>query len=116
MSSRHGKDYGVLYLRSTELFDRDRLFGELIRDSLTEITYDASLAGLDYDVDNGSDGLTVSLSGYNDKLPVLLKVVLERIRSYKVNPERLQVFKEQVRPSNHHYTAIVNTTHSQPIL
>lgn len=74
---------------------------DLIDDALAEMTYDADLAGLSYSVTNQIEGLTVSVSGYNDKIPVLLRIVLEKIRSLQVQPDRLCVVKEEVRGSVH---------------
>jgi insulysin len=68
-----------------------------VTDSLTEFSYDADLAGLHYSFSSHNLGLWVTLSGYNDKLPVLAHHVLEKIKDIAVDPERLQVMKEQVR-------------------
>ncbi|KAG8972932.1 Insulinase (Peptidase M16), partial [Tulasnella sp. 427] len=74
-----------------------RLYVDLIRDSLTEFAYDADLAGLAYDVGIHSEGVTVVLSGYNEKLVVLLKVVLDKIKDLEVKEDRFNVLKEQLR-------------------
>lgn len=73
------------------------LLADLVTDSLTEFAYDADLAGLSYNFGAHSLGLYVTLSGYNDKLHVLAKDVLKRAKALKVNPERLDVMKDQVR-------------------
>jgi insulysin len=73
-----------------------RLYTELVTDSLTEFAYDAELAGLEYGFASHSLGLFITLSGYNDKLPVLARHVLERVKNIKVLPERLEIVKEQV--------------------
>lgn len=74
---------------------------DLIDDALAEVTYDADLAGLSYSVTNQIEGLTVSVSGCNDKIHVLLRIVLEKIRNLQVQPDRLRVVKEEVRSSIH---------------
>lgn len=74
-----------------------RLFSDLVTDSLTEFAYDADLAGLTYNLSGQSLGLYVTLNGYNDKLHVLAKDVLERAKNLKVQPDRLAVMKDQVR-------------------
>ncbi|KAG8980709.1 Insulinase (Peptidase M16), partial [Tulasnella sp. 427] len=74
-----------------------RLYVNLIRDSLTEFAYDAVLAGLSYDVGIHSEGVTVVLSGYNEKLVVLLKVVLDKIKDLEVKEDRFNVLKEKLR-------------------
>ena len=61
------------------------------------MTYDASLAGLSYEVSNHDEGISISIGGYNDKLDVLLRLVLEKIRKLRVLPDRLHVVKEKVR-------------------
>ena len=72
------------------------MFVDLVEDALAEITYDADIAGLSYSVANADDGIVVAVGGYNDKLDVLLKTVLEKIRGLVVLPERLQVMQEKV--------------------
>ncbi len=81
---------------STERALNVRLYSDLVTDSLTEFAYDADLAGLTYNLSSQSLGLYVTLNGYNDKLHVLAKDVLERARNLKVQPDRLDVMKDQV--------------------
>ena len=75
---------------------RRRLLTDLLEDDLSEVVYDAALAGLDYSVTNYRGGILVSVNGYNDKLHVLAKDVLERTRNLKVQPDRLAVMQDQV--------------------
>ena len=73
-----------------------RLFADLVGDSLTEFSYDADLAGLSYNYASHSFGTQLVIGGYNDKLPVLLRQIFEKITGLKVKPDRLNVMKEQV--------------------
>lgn len=73
-----------------------RLYTDLVTDSLAEFAYDAELAGLEYSFASHSLGLFVTLNGYNDKLSVLARHVLEKVKNIKVVPERLEIAKEQV--------------------
>ncbi|OJT08672.1 Insulin-degrading enzyme [Trametes pubescens] len=82
---------------SARAYVTTRLFADLVTDSLTEFAYDADLAGLSYNFGGHSLGLYVTLSGYNDKLHVLAKDVLERAKALKVKPERLAVMKDQAK-------------------
>jgi insulysin len=61
-----------------------------------EYSYDAEIAGLSYQVSTMSDALVLSVSGYNDKLDVLLKVVLEKIKELQVDPQRFELIKDRV--------------------
>ena len=65
-------------------------------DALNEYSYDAELAGLTYSFDVSSLGLYISISGYNDKIHVLLRDVLEKAKSMEVRADRLGVMKEKV--------------------
>lgn len=73
-----------------------RLYCELVRDALTEYSYDAELAGLDYDLSPTVFGLDVSIAGYNDKMAVLLEKVLLIMRDLDIKPERFKIAKERL--------------------
>ncbi|KAI0746531.1 LuxS/MPP-like metallohydrolase [Daedaleopsis nitida] len=74
-----------------------RLFVDLVQDALSEVTYDAAIAGLGYSVGNDDEGISIGVGGYNDKLDVLLRTVLEKICGIQVAPDRLQVFQEKIQ-------------------
>jgi insulysin len=67
-----------------------------VTDALDEYSYDADLAGLTYLFEASSLGFYVIISGYNDKLHVLLRNVLEKAKSLEVRADRLGVIKEKV--------------------
>ncbi|KAK3074824.1 metalloprotease [Teratosphaeriaceae sp. CCFEE 6253] len=72
------------------------LYKELVEDSLTEYAYDAELAGLDYSLQTHSLGVGIAVSGYNDKMPVLLEKVLISMRDLEIRQERFDIVKERV--------------------
>ena len=72
------------------------LYKELVKDSLSEYSYDAELAGLDYSIAHHSQGLDVAVSGYNDKMAVLLEKVLISMRDLEVKDERFDIIKERL--------------------
>ena len=51
------------------------LFTELFQDSLTELVYDADLAGLKVELKLIPEGLEIKFSGFNDKLKLLMERV-----------------------------------------
>lgn len=73
-----------------------RLYAELVRDALEEYSYDAELAGLQYIVSLDSRGLFLDVSGYNDKLPVLLEQVAVTMRDIKIKDDRFDIVKERL--------------------
>jgi len=85
-----------LIYASAENIVKARLFTELVRDALEEYAYDAELAGLQYSVSLGSRHLVLDISGYNDKLPVLLQHVTTTMRDLDVKQDRFDLIKERV--------------------
>ncbi|KAK5990278.1 Insulin-degrading enzyme [Cladobotryum mycophilum] len=73
-----------------------RLFTELIRDALEEYSYDAELAGLQYSVSLDGRGMFLDISGYNDKLPVLLEQVTATLRDIEIKDDRFSIVKERL--------------------
>ncbi|KAK6638804.1 hypothetical protein RUM43_007073 [Polyplax serrata] len=70
------------------------MFVQVLKDSLNEYAYDAELAGLAWYIMNTEYGITLSISGYNDKQGVLLDKILERMTNLKVDPKRFEFLKE----------------------
>ncbi|KAH7350004.1 insulin-degrading enzyme [Plectosphaerella cucumerina] len=81
---------------SAENAVKARLFTDLVRDALEEYSYDAELAGLQYTVALDGRGLFLDLSGYNDKLAVLLQQVLVTIRDIEIKNDRFEIVKERL--------------------
>lgn len=81
---------------SAEKAVKARLFTDLVRDALEEYSYDAELAGLQYHVSLDSEGLFLEVSGYNDKLPVLLDQVLNTMRDLEIKEDRFAIIKERL--------------------
>jgi insulysin len=72
------------------------MYKELIDDSLTEYSYDAEIAGLRYSISPHNSGLDINVSGYNDKMSVLLEKVLISMRDLEVKEERFEILKESL--------------------
>jgi insulysin len=66
------------------------IFTALVDDSLTEYAYEANLAGLYHKLSNGYDSLILQLSGFNDKILVLLEKVLDTVRNGTYNEQRFR--------------------------
>ncbi|GAA5942295.1 hypothetical protein JCM10213_004127 [Rhodosporidiobolus nylandii] len=99
---------GSFFLLRSPLIDstalaavQSRLFTDLIRDALQEYAYDAELAGLSYTFNQAGDGILLSAEGYNDKLPVLVDVIVKGMKDYKVDEQRFAMMLDQVPPYLH---------------
>ncbi|KAJ2833275.1 metalloprotease, partial [Coemansia furcata] len=85
-----------------------QLFVLVLKDSLSEITYDAQVAGLWFDIHESVDGFSISVDGFNDKLPQLLKILLTTIKNYKVDDTQFEVYSREVRKK------LDNVRHAEP--
>ncbi|VFM95378.1 MAG: Secreted Zn-dependent peptidases, insulinase-like [Candidatus Kentron sp. G] len=72
------------------------LFVALTEDQLTEFTYPASLAGLDYDIYSHLRGISVRIQGYHDKQPQLLTRILDTLKRPAFGQERFRIAKEEL--------------------
>ena len=77
------------YVKST-------MFCSLVKDALVEYSYDAELAGLEYELKGYYIGLGVDISGYNDKMAVILEKVLVSMRDLEVKLDRFKIVRERV--------------------
>lgn len=95
-----------------------RMFTELLRDHLVEYAYFAEVADLHYSLESHVDGILLSVSGYNDKIPVLLERVLAKIKSGDfITDQRFPLIRELLSRSyanwkleSPHSHALYNTT------
>ncbi|XP_053988603.1 insulin-degrading enzyme [Hylaeus volcanicus] len=70
------------------------IFVELFRDALNEYAYSADLAGLKWEIESSKYGITIGISGYDDKQHVLLNKIMDKMFSFEVDPKRFEVLKE----------------------
>ncbi|ORZ23200.1 Metalloenzyme, LuxS/M16 peptidase-like protein [Absidia repens] len=71
------------------------LYVSMLIDSLNEYAYYAEVAGLTYDLASQSNGLLLEISGYSDKLPLLMEKVVDRMKHPEFDAERFKVVKHQ---------------------
>ncbi|CEM19450.1 unnamed protein product [Vitrella brassicaformis CCMP3155] len=55
------------------------LWTEAVYEALNEYAYEASMAGLNYSLKQNGTGVQLDIGGFNDKLPVLLKAISEKM-------------------------------------
>ncbi|GAA5919925.1 hypothetical protein JCM1841_000046 [Sporobolomyces salmonicolor] len=73
-----------------------QLFTSLIEESLAKYAYDATLAGLDYAVGTETDGFSLTVSGYTDKLSVLIGVVLDKIKCFQADSKQFELVHDRL--------------------
>jgi len=85
-----------------------RLYVDLVNDALDAFAYPAELAGLSFRLYPHSRGLSVRISGYDDRQPVLLGRILEVLAGLSIDPRRFTVIKAE------HKRGLENSRRDQP--
>lgn len=90
-----------IYLRTPMAYSspsnyvKTNLFIDLLDDELLPFAYDAEVAGLEYAVSSSRDGIVINTSGYNDKIHVLLKDILQKVKGFDLSEARFDTWKER---------------------
>eukprot|EP01048_Picozoa_sp_COSAG05_P004387 COSAG05_NODE_233_length_13251_cov_30.223920_4_plen_875_part_00 len=76
-----------------------RLFSKMVEDGLNEFAYEAEVAGLHYELYSTTEGMRLALSGYNDKILLLLDAVCKKVATFDdwAEQQRFDLLKEQTR-------------------
>jgi len=74
-----------------------RLYTMLLKDSLNEFSYPASVAGLHYSISNSVRGLEINLGGYPENLPLLFERILRASKNLQVDETKFKIFKNQIK-------------------
>jgi len=72
------------------------LYVSLVNDQLAEFSYDADLAGLGYSLYKHIRGLSVRVSGYDDKQAVLVERIVDALRNPEIADDRFRIAKENL--------------------
>ncbi|VVC34289.1 Hypothetical protein CINCED_3A004705 [Cinara cedri] len=71
------------------------LFIRLFNENFTEYTWDATRASLHLSIKSNNYGFRLQLSGFNHKLHILLKKTIEELLTFKIDPLRFEILKEE---------------------
>ena len=81
------------------------LYARLVLDALNTFAYPAEVAGLSYDIDVQSSGFLITVSGYNDKQPLLLRRILDVFASIDPSAAKVADYREELRRSWQNFVA-----------
>ncbi|KAG7515097.1 nardilysin-like [Solea senegalensis] len=76
------------------LFD---LFVNVLAHNLAEPAYEADVAQLEYKLVAGEHGLVIRLKGFNHKLPLLLRLIVDHLADFSTEPDVFAMFSEQLK-------------------
>ncbi|CAH8202535.1 insulinase family protein [Vibrio aestuarianus] len=88
---------------------KTRLCVEMFLDSLAKETYQAEIAGMNYNMYAHQGGVTLTISGFSQKQPQLMKMILERFAKRDFSESRFKTIKQQLLRNWR------NTTKDRPI-
>ncbi|WP_277206833.1 insulinase family protein [Vibrio misgurnus] len=86
-----------------------RLCVEMFLDTLAKQTYQAEIAGMSYNLYAHQGGVTLTLSGFSQKLPQLMALILNKFAERDFQPQRFNTIKQQL---TRHWR---NAAHDKPI-
>ncbi|KAJ2040200.1 metalloprotease [Coemansia sp. S3946] len=72
------------------------LLCELVSAELQEQSYSASTANSNFTITHGMGSIDVGVSGFSSGLPLLLKTVLQRLKTFKVNAQQFSIYLAEV--------------------
>ncbi|WP_413284850.1 insulinase family protein [Vibrio sp. MA40-2] len=73
-----------------------RLCVEMFLDSLAKRTYPAEIAGMGYNIYAHQGGITLSISGFSQKQPELLAMILTQFAKREFSSDRFKLIKKQM--------------------
>lgn len=83
------------------------VFGDLYVKALEEIlnqfSYPATVAGLDYSVDRSDFGITIKLTGYNDKAVLLFDEIVKKLKEQKIPESKFKLYKQSLLRQYHNF-------------
>lgn len=84
-----------LTLHSARALNQTDLMAELLTEALSEFSYPAYLAGLHFELYSHMRGITLKISGFNDKQSLLLQEILTTLQVARFPEDRFAVAKER---------------------
>lgn len=75
---------------------KTRLCVEMFLDSLATDTYQAEIAGMGYNMYAHQGGVTLTISGFSQKQPELMKMILSRFAKRDFSQQRFDTIKQQL--------------------
>jgi len=72
------------------------LYIALVNDTLSELTYPAFLAGVDFKLYAHRRGFSLRIEGFNDRQPQLLEAILDRLAEPVIEPARFERLREDL--------------------
>ena len=73
-----------------------RIYAACVNESLNELSYPARLAGLNYSIKEGYEGIYVDVSGYKESSLRLYELMLEHMTDFKITQSQFEAIKDKI--------------------
>lgn len=85
------------------------IYSMCVKNYLMERLFSATVAGYNYKLNSGDDGLVLKLSGFNEKLPSLLDSILKALKNTDevISKYAFDCFKKELKKNCYNY--IINS-------
>lgn len=70
------------------------MFIRMVENSMSSLTYSAKLAGLNWEIINDKNGITLYIEGYNQKQMLFLEKILEKMINFEMDKELFAILKK----------------------
>ena len=88
------KAYCYVEIKSAKAYEsveaclKTKLIVDILKEEVNELSYFASVAGLDLRLENTTEGLVLNIYGYNDKLDILLEKILSVMTNLPLDEDK----------------------------
>jgi insulysin len=72
------------------------LYIKYVKEALNAFSYNAQMAGLDFDLDRKENGIALSISGYSEKADLLLAEILSQLINLKPSEQKFKIYKDSL--------------------
>lgn len=95
---------------STTAMNMTSIFSLCVKSFLSNKLYPATIAGYNYKLNSVEDGLILKLSGFNEKLPLIVDIITKAIGNTEdvINKATFEIFKKELKKNCYNY--IINST------
>ena len=73
-----------------------RLYSACVNESMNELSYPARLAGLNYSVKEGYEGIFVDIDGYKESAMSLYELILDHMLEFSITENQFDAIKDKV--------------------
>jgi len=80
------------------------LFVHAVKESLNSTIYPAQVAGLEFEMERGDEGIEIAISGYNQMAPKLLMEILSHFKGEPPSEAQFQIYKDSLQRDYHNFS------------